>query len=158
MAITPKMNAISMDTNDKNDLLSKYGRKPYPVLVKPDSKTTDPDDSDDQEESGYRALIEQREKKGSAPRFRIVTAKGQSYGCGYAYFLGWLYSPPDTLTLYTTTHIFILSGRNLQRIENALMRDKVKQLREFNKSLDEMPLANEPLIESIEVTSRFETA
>lgn len=145
-----------MDTNAENGLLTKYGRKPYPPLGKPDAgKTPEPDD-DDEEGTGYRALIEQREKKGSAPRFRIVLAGGQSYGCGYAYLLGWLHTPSESLTLYTTTHIFILSGKNLHRIENALMRDKVKQLREYNPKSDTMPEDGEPFIESINVTSRFE--
>lgn len=147
-----------MDTSDNNPL-EKYTRKPYPALVKPGgSKAIEPDDPDDAEESGYRALIEQREKKGSAPRFRIVTRKGQSYGCGYAYLLGWLYSPPDTLTIYTTTHSFILSGKNLERIENAFMRDKVKQLREFNEGTDQKPADGEPIITHLEVNSRLEQA
>ncbi|WP_040007309.1 hypothetical protein [Fibrisoma limi] len=144
-----------MDTNAENGLLTKYGRKPYPPLGKPDAGKI-PETEDDDEETGYHALIEQREKKGSAPRFRIVLAGGQSHGCGYAYLLGWLHTPPDTFTIYTTTHIFILSGKNLHRIENALMRDKVKQLREYNPKTDTMPADGEPFIEHINVTSRFE--
>ena len=149
-----------MNSNDSNNPLGKYTqqvRPAYPALVKPEPGRVEPrDDQDDADESGYKALIEQREKKGSAPRFRIVNRKGQSYGCGYAYLLGWFYSPPDTLSIYTTTHVFVLTGKNLQRIENALMRDKVKQLREFNEGQDERPADGEPFITHLEVTSRLD--
>ena len=154
-----------MNTNDEKNpagTLGKYTqqiRPAYPALVKTEQAPAhvpgDQDESDDADESRYRALVEHREKKGSAPRFRIVTRTGQSHGCGYAYLLGWLHSPPDTLSIYTTTHIFVLTGKNLQRVENALMRDKVKQLREFNKEQDTIPAADDPIITHLEVTSRF---
>lgn len=153
MKITTKNEKI-MDTNDneKKDVLGKYTRKPYPPLVEPEQPDTNEDD-----EQKYRALIEHREKKGNAPRFRIIDRTGQSYGCGYAYLLGWLYSPPDTLSIYTTTHIFIINGTGLNKIDDSLMRERVKQLREYNPPLDEMPPNNEPLITKITISNRFES-
>lgn len=138
-------------SSDKADILKKYTRQPYPALVKPE-----PAEAEESEENGYRALVEHREKKGNSPRFRIIDRKGVIYGCGYAYLLGWLYSPPETLSIYTTTHSFILTGRGLDKIEAALMREKVKQLREFHLSQDDMPGLGEPLIERLEISSRFE--
>lgn len=145
-----------METNDKDELLNKYGRKPYAPLVKPGEVDKANQDEEEDGEIGYRALIEHREKKGNTPRFRVLMANGQSYGCGYAYLLGWLHNPPDTLTFYTTTHSFVLSGKNLQKVENAFLREKIKQLREFNSKLDTMPGDGEPLIEQIVITSRFQ--
>jgi len=145
-----------MDTNDKDGLLSKFGRKAYPPLGKPAEKqAASPDDPDEDDDQGYKALSEHREKKGN-PRFRIILANGNSYGCGYAYMLGWFFEQPDTLTIYTTTHIFVLSGENLQRIERALLREKVNYLREYNPQLDTRPPGGEPLIDKIGITSRFE--
>ena len=145
-----------METNDKDGLLNKFGRKTYPPLSKPGEKqAASPDDPDEDDDQEYKALSEHREKKGNAPRFRIIQANGNSHGCGYAYLLGWFFELPDTLTIYTTTHIFVLSGKNFQRIERALLREKVNYLREYNHHLDTKPAAGEPLIEKIEVTSRF---
>lgn len=144
-----------MDTSDKNEILSKYTRQTFPTLVKPaPGQANESDEQEQAEEPGYRALIEHREKKGAVARFRIVDRNGQSYGCGYAYLLGWLYIPPDTLTLYTTTQNFVLSGKNLHRVEDALMRERVKQLREFNPDQDAMPVDGEPIITHLDVTVR----
>lgn len=144
-----------MDTSDKSDILKKYTRQQYPALVKPAPDNTNETGEPEQDEaSGYRALIEHREKKGNAPRFRIVDRNGQSHGCGYAYLLGWLYAPPDTLTLTTTTHVFVLSGKNLHRIENALMRERVKQLQEFRPDHDTVPADGEPIITHLDITIR----
>jgi hypothetical protein len=141
-----------MDSNDnpQSDLLSKYGRKEFPKLVKPE-----PEEGEESDEFGYRALVEHREKKGNAPRYRIIDRTGLSYGCGYAYLLGWLNSPSGTLSIYTTTHVFILDGKNLHRIEQALMREKVRELREFNPDQDEQPADGEPLIERLSVNNRL---
>lgn len=142
-----------MDTNDntKKGMVEKYTRTPYPSLVKPE-----PTEADETNEGKYRAFVEHREKKGNTPRFRIIDRKGQYYGCGYAYLLGWFFSPPETLSIYTTTHIFILTGKGLEKIEDALMREKIHQLREFNPATDEMPTDGETVILSMKVANRFE--
>ena len=139
-----------MDTSDKNDILNKFGRKPYPALAKPD-----PEDLPEDPHTGdYRGLIEHRGKRGN-PRFRVIDRKGNSYGCGYAYLLGWYFTPPDTLTIYTTTHVFTMQGDNLQKVEDSLMREKVESLCAFNPSKDKKPDAGEVCITQLSVIDRM---
>lgn len=145
-----------MDTNDdaRKNLLDKYTKPAYPKLVKPDPAATN-DEEEDNGNGVYAALVKTREKKASTPRFRIVDRNGQMFGCGYAYLLGWMFSPPETLSIYTTTHAFILTGRNLSVIEKALLREKVEQLREFNPDKDTLPPEGEPLILSMIIDNRL---
>lgn len=149
MAMTNETGASS----DKNDLLKKYTRQPYPALVKPE-----PVETEENEDGRYRALVQHMEKRGNAPRFRIIDRRGHIYGCGYAYLLGWFYTPPETLSIQTTTHLFTLTGQNLDKIEQALLREKVKDLREFHPGQDQKPEPNEPIITALTVTSRFAEA
>lgn len=147
-----------MDTNEnaKKSFAEKYAsppKPPYPALVKPAPRS---DDEQENEAANYQALIKHREKKGHTPRFRVIDRQGQIFGCGYAYLLGWLYTPPGTLSIYTTTHAFILTGKHLTTIEKALMRENVEQLREFNPKTDLLPAEGEPLIEKMTVINRLE--
>lgn len=142
------------NTNDsKKDLLEKYASRkpPYPALVKPDQE----DLPEDPHTGDYRGLIEHRGKRGNTPRFRIIDRKGNSYGCGYAYLLGWYFTPPDTLTIYTTTHVFTLNGDHLQRVEDSLMREKIESLCAFNPSRDKKPEAGEVCITQLLVIDRM---
>lgn len=134
---------------DKESLIEKFTGKPYPALVKPAKKA-----ADDSEEKPYRALVKQIENK-RTPRFRIIDHKGNTYGCGYAYLLGWLYTPPDTLSIQTTTHVFILQGKNLKKIEDALMREKVRELCEYNPEKDTYPNEGDPIIEKLSIIDRW---
>ena len=88
----------------KDDLLKKYTRQPYAALVKP-APNAEPDESDENADRRYHALVEYREKRGNAPRFRIIDWRGHIYG---GYLLGWFYTPPETLSIQTTTHVFTL--------------------------------------------------
>jgi hypothetical protein len=135
---------------DKEKLMEKYvGGKTYPPLVPPVRLAT-------KEAQDYRALVENKQRAGSTPRFRVVDRKGISYGCGYAHLLGWMYTPPDLLTLQTTTHIFTLEGKHLDKIEAAFMEEKVRELHEFNQEYHKPPEEGEPLIEHMDVKSRWE--
>lgn len=130
--------------SEKEALLEKYSGKKYPTLVPPVKEG-------EKGVEDYRALVEQKQR-GNNPRFRIVDRKGFSYGCGYAYLLGWLYSPPDLLTMQTTTHVFTIEGR----IELALMDEKIRELHEFSPERHTRPEEGQPVIERLEVKSRWE--
>jgi hypothetical protein len=134
--------------SEKDALIEKYTGKKYPALVPPPAPGA-------KQAEDYRALVEHKQR-GSNPRFRIVDRKGFSYGCGYAYLLGWLYSPPDLLTIQTTTQVFTIEGRNLERIELALMDEKIRELHEFNPELHNPPEEGQPIIERLEVKNRWE--
>jgi hypothetical protein len=43
----------------------------------------------------------------------------------------WFYTPLETLSIQTTTHVFTLTGKGMEKIEQSLLREKVKELREF---------------------------
>lgn len=133
--------------NDKKDLLEKYTRQPYPALVKPTAPAPELDEGE------YKGLVKHIQKSGHNPRFRIIDRNGNSYGCGYSYLLGWLYTPPDTLTIQTTTHLFTLTGKSLKHIEDALMDEDMKELREFNPTKDTLPADGETVIEKLTIKS-----
>lgn len=133
--------------NDKKDLLEKYTRQPYPALVKPAASAPELDESE------YKGLVKHIQKSGHNPRFRIIDRNGNSYGGGYSYMLGWFYTPPDTLTIQTTTHLFTLTGKSLKHIEDALMDEDMKELREFNPTKDTLPADGETVIEKLTIKS-----
>lgn len=133
--------------NDKKDLLEKYTRQPYPALVKPTAPAPEP------QEGEYKGLVKHIQKSGHNPRFRIIDRNGNIYGCGYAYLLGWFYTPPDTLTIQTTTHVFTLTGKSLKSIEEALLDEDMRELREYNPAKHTMPADGEPVIEKLTINS-----
>lgn len=139
----------------KKSLVEQYARPRFGALTKSKPVEREPaDDSDEPEDGSYRALIKYRGRK-SSPRFRIVDRRGVSYGCGYAYMLGWLYTPPDTLSIQTTTHLFTIGGTGMKVIEDALLREVVLELREFNPGQDTAPPNGEPMIDHLEIVDRF---
>lgn len=149
-------NAANSSGNDKIALLEKYTKPRFGPLTKSQPVAT-PQPSDDTDAPGdgsYRGLIKYRGRRSSS-RFRIVDRKGVSYGCGYAYMLGWLFTPPATLSIQTTTHQFIFGGTNLHVIEDALLREVVMELREFRPGEDTLPPEGEPVIDHLEVVDRF---
>ncbi|WP_138995285.1 hypothetical protein [Larkinella sp. C7] len=143
---------------DKKSLVEQYARPRYGAPIKPRQAEQEINNDTDQPEDGsYRALIKYRGRKSSS-RFCIITRQGVSYGCGYAYMLGWLFTPPDTLSIQTTTHLFTIGGTGLHLIESALLREVVMELREFNPGQDAAPPEGEPVITHLDVLNRFKEA
>lgn len=140
-------------SNDRAKILERFTRQPYPALVKP---TAEPDETEEADDGQYRALVQHMEKRGNAPRFHIIDRRGHIYGCGYAYLLGWFYTPPETLSIQTTTHVFTLTGRGLKIIERSLLREKVKELREFHPDQDQEPEPGQPMITHLAISSPFD--
>jgi hypothetical protein len=136
------------EQHEKEDLIGKYSGKPFQPLQAPVAqKTTDIVE--------YEGLVEYS-RSGRNPRFRIIDGSGNSYGSGYAYLMGWLFTPPDVLTIHTTTHVFTIEGKGLSEIERALMDEKVKELREYRPTTHTLPEETKTIIEKIDVVSRFE--
>lgn len=133
----------------KEDLIAKYSGKPFQPLQAPTAQQAV------QELVEYEGMVEYG-RSGRNPRFRIIDGKGHSYGSGYAHLMGWLFTPPDVLTIHTTTHIFTIEGKGLVEIERALMDEKIKELREYNPKTHTMPEEPKTVIEKIEVVNRFE--
>lgn len=132
----------------KEDLIAKYSGKPFaPLQAPPPLQEVGKTD--------YLGLVEYG-RAGRNPRFRIVDRKGNSYGSGYAYLMGWLFTPPDVLTLHTTTHIFTFEGRGMADVERALMDEKIKELREYNPKTHTLPEEVKTVIEKMAVESRFD--
>lgn len=142
------INFDEMENEQKEDLIGKYSGKPYQLLqaltVQQAVQIVE-----------YEGLVEYS-RSGRNPRFRIIDGKGNSYGSGYAHLIGWLFTPPDVLTIHTTTHIFTIEGKGLAEIERALMDEKIKELREYNPGTHTLPEEPKTIIEKIEVASRFE--
>lgn len=140
---------MEKEQSAKEDLIGKYTGKPFAPLKPPAVK-------EGTEKEEYRALTENT-RPGRMVRFRIIDAKGISYGSGYAHLLGWLFTPPDLLVLQTTTHIFTIEGRGLEEIERSLMDEKMRELREFNSQTHLLAEDEKVVIERLDVASRFES-
>lgn len=134
------------DVMDKESLIDKYTRPGEPM---PGAAL-----GDDAEAEGYTAFSAVKGQR-RLLRFRIVDARGVSYGVGYAYMVNWMFTPPDVLSIETTTHIFVIEGRGLAELEGMLMEEKLREVRAFNKLHHALPPETEPLVESIEVIERF---
>ena len=133
----------------KEDLIGKYsGKQPFSPLKPPVPQ------NEVSELTEYKAMVEHN--KGRNPHFRIIDCHGNVHGCGYAHLMGWLFTPPDILTINTTTHIFTLEGRGLDFIERGLMDDKIKELREYNPKTHTLDEEVKTVIERLEIVSRFE--
>lgn len=143
------------DSNAKKQFVDKFAGRSYPALAKPSpsavpGQLNEAKDDDAPEDGSYRGLIQYRQLKG-AKRFRIVDANGRIYGCGYVYLIDWLYTPPDTLSILTSSHNFILTGKNLLMIEEALLNEKVKTLTVFDPGSYDAYDASAPYIETLTV-------
>lgn len=144
-----KLNHMENTQTKRADVLEKFsGSAPFAPLKPPRSEKST-------ETAEYQALVENT-RPGRMARFRIVDAKGNSYGSGYAYLMGWLYTPPDILVINTTTHIFTLEGQGLEEIERALMDEKVRELREYNPLTHKLTGIERTVLERLEVQNRFE--
>ena len=130
-----------MENTPKEDLIAKYNSKPFAPLVPPTEQ------NEPIEKADYQALVETSRR---SARFRIVDYKGASYGSGYGYLMGWLLTPPNLLTLYTTTNIFTFEGKGLEAIERALMDEKVKELRVYNPETHTLLEGTKTIIESMD--------
>ena len=135
-----------MADNLKQDsnVLDKYERKQYYALPKQPPPANQPPGE-------YQAISELRGGRASG-RFHIVDKNGVSYGCNYAHLIEWIFSPPSTITLMTTTRLFVIEGEHIERIEELLLDGKLVTLREFNATIHIKPNEpNEP--DSVVITS-----
>lgn len=131
------------NTEPKEDLIAKYSGKPFAPLVPPTAQ------NEPVEKAEYQALIEHNNRRSA--RFRIVDLRGVTYGSGYGFLMGWLFTPPSLLTLYTSSHIFTFEGRGLEAIERALMDEKVKELRVYNPDTHTLLDDTKTVLTSLEV-------
>ncbi len=139
---------IQIGMEDKKDFISKYKNEPYPPLEKKANKPVPKLVTEDE----YKAFEEFKSRKSA--RFRIVDTDRKSYGCSYAHLLDWVYSPPTLLTLTTATRIFTFQGKNLGRLEQLLMEDKIKEIFVFDKNRHKQPASNMPIIEELTITEQ----
>lgn len=96
----------------------------------------------------YEAITETRGQQ-RASRFKIILPDQTSYGCSYAQLLNWIYLPPDGLQIITPSYQFDIEGTGLEKLDMALLNEKLSILRAFHPQLHQHPAAGEPLIEAI---------
>ena len=70
--------------------------------------------------------------------------------------IGWIFSPPNLLTLTTTTHTLAIQGKGLEEIDRALLDEKVKELREYAAQTHSLSGDEKIMIDHLEVVNRFE--
>ncbi|GEM_PF-5649706 len=133
----------------KQDLLDKYSGKTFAPL-KPVAVQKEPS-----EKQEYLALVEYT-RAGRNNRFRVITRNGDSLGFAYAFLIGWVFSPPNLLTLTMTTHTLAIQGKGLEEIDRALLDEKVKELREYIPERYILPEGAKIVVDRLEVVSRFE--
>jgi hypothetical protein len=144
-------NFNEMENTSKEDLIAKYsGSKKVFAPLQPPAPQNEPT-----EKNEYQAFF-RHDKAGRNNRFRIIDKNGTSYGCGYAYLIGWVFTPPAMLTINTSTHICTIEGRGLEEIDRALLDEKVKELREYNPLKHTLSDDTKTVIEKLDFVSRFE--
>lgn len=143
------INFDDMENAPKEDLIAKYSSKAFAPLQPPTGQ------NEPTEKPEYEGLTLYT-KAGRNNRFRIVDASGTSYGCGYAYLIGWVFTPPSMLTLNTSTHICTIEGRGLEAIERALLDEKMKELRAYNPKTHALSENTKTVIEKLDFISRIE--
>jgi hypothetical protein len=136
------------NAKQKEDLLNKYSGKTFAPLQPPVAQ------NEPTEKTEYEGIIEG--KAGRNNRFKIVDINGDSYGFGYAYLIGWVFTPPSMLTINTSTHICTIEGRGLEAIERALIDEKVRELRAYNPKTHTLTGEEKAVIERLEIINRFE--
>lgn len=141
------INFDEMENTPKEDLIGKYSGKTFAPLQPPVPQTPPT------EKAEYEGLT-QYNKAGRNNRFRIIDKEGTSYGCGYAYLIGWVFTPPSMLTINTSTHICTIEGRGLEDIERALLDERVKDLRAYNPKLHTLLEDAKVVIEKLDFMSR----
>lgn len=141
------INFDEMENTPKEDLIGKYSGKTFAPLQPPTLQTPPTEKAD------YEGLTT-HSKAGRSNRFRIIDKEGTSYGCGYAYLIGWVFTPPSMLTINTSTHICTIEGRGLEEIERALMDEKVKDLRAYNPLIHTLLEGTKTVIEKLDFLSR----
>lgn len=133
----------------RQDLLCKYGGKNFPPLQPPAGE------NEPTEKQECQALTEYT-KMGRNNRFRVVTRNGDSLGFAYAFLIGWIFSPPNLLTLTKTTHTLAIQGKGLEEIDRALLDEKVKELREHAPQTHSLSGDEKIVTGRLEVVTRFE--
>ena len=99
----------------------------------------------------YKAFIDFGHNKKKSPRFRIILGNGVSYGCSYVHLINWKFTPPHSLMITTSSHIFVIEGKNLKEIETALLDEKIKELHEFNSEIHKAADSSKAIIEKINI-------
>lgn len=93
----------------------------------------------------YEAMVEA--KRGRLPRFEMVDEDGESYICPYAHLLPHARFIPSTLlTIPTTTDVIIIEGKNLKRIKESFLEERIRTLNTFNPKQHNPPEEGEPII------------
>ena len=90
-------------------------------------------------------------KRGKYFRVRIIDSNGISYGFSYNHLLDWMMTPPDILSLTTATRTFLIEGKLIKKIENALMEERIYELHVFNPDKHNMPDKGKPIIEKLTI-------
>ena len=129
------------------DPLEKYRRKP-PAGEVPDGE--DPILPDD--EKTYMAY-----RPANKPKRLIVRRRKEAHRApGYSYLIDmmWDADAGQEIGLVYSHSTFMIRGKNLQDLAVQLASERVASIREFDPSKWERPAKDEPIIESIEVTTK----
>ena len=114
--------------SDRENLLKQYAnrdydRRPYPALTR--------DKQDESERQDYRAFTESRQ--GAVHAFRIFCGEQQVLGGRKSYIDNYAgingeETPPDTFSFKTLNRNYIIQGRHLERVIEAIVNQKMKTL------------------------------
>ena len=136
---------------DKDSLINKFQRAPYPPLTPPVQESPALPELVKKKKE-YRGAVESNRSNRSR-RFRIVTAAGKSYLCGYAYLIETIRESETMMTLVTSTRLYSLTGTNLSEVERLLMEEKLRELHEFTGDIYEPAAPGKAaVISSIDIT------
>lgn len=101
--------------------------------------------------SAYEAMKLTKGGKRSGS-IRVIDGEGVSYAFAAHQVVEWIFTPPKMLTLTTSARMFMIEGKNIERVIDALCDGRVSILRQFISTKHKMPAeAEEVVISQIEV-------
>lgn len=133
------------DDKQGGNPMGKYERKVYHALPnKPEQAANEP--------PGEYQGIEQAKGGKAIGWIQVITADAIIYGVGYSQIIEWVFTPPSTITVLTSTRLFIIEGTNIERLIKSLQERKLTTIREFNEALHLKPKEEDAVfIESISI-------
>ena len=113
------------------------------------------DHEEEEKTTGYKAFsVFKNRDKGA--RFEITLADGRKFFCPYSYTGMGMYHPRGFLSFSSSHNGITIEGRNLEKLHDLMLEERLKGIHEFNPETDEEPTADEPMVTKVHIKSPFE--
>ena len=111
------------------------------------------EDDENAKNKGYKAFSTYPSNRSKGVRFEITLADGRKYLCSYSYTGMAMFHPRGFLSFSSSHNGITIEGRNLEKLHELLLEEKLKGIHEFNPETDEEPGADEPMVTKVHIKS-----